>query len=311
MRIVFMGTPEFAATPLEFLMLNQAGVVAVYTQPDKEAGRGRALVAPPVKAVALKYGLPVYQPVNLKTAEERDKLTALKPDIIIVAAFGQILPRPVLELPRYSCLNIHPSLLPKYRGVSPVPAAILNGDEFTGVSVMMLDRGVDTGPVLVQAQTSITRWDTTGSLTEKLSRIGAQLLLEILPHWFEGQVTPQTQDNAQATYTRMIDKEAGEIEWNQPAVELWRQVRAYQPWPGSYTQWQGKQLKIIEALPLEGQSGIPGRVVTLAGDVAFGVETGAGILGVVRVQMEGKRAMMAGEFLRGQRQLTGAVLPGN
>jgi methionyl-tRNA formyltransferase len=311
MRIVFMGTPEFAATPLEFLMLNRADVVAVYTQPDKEAGRGRALVAPPVKAIALKYGIPVYQPANLKSVEERDKLTALKPDIIVVAAFGQILPQPVLELPRYGCLNIHPSLLPKYRGVSPVPAAILNGDEFTGVSVMILDKGVDTGPILVQAQTSIKGWDTTGSLTEKLSRIGAQLLLEILPRWVEGQVTPQTQDNAQATYTRMIDKEAGGIEWHQPAVELWRQVRAYHPWPGSYTQWQGKQLKIIEAVPLEGQSGIPGRVVTLAGDVAFGVETGAGILGVVRVQMEGKRAMMAGEFLRGQRQLTGAVLPGN
>jgi methionyl-tRNA formyltransferase len=311
MRIVFMGTPEFAATPLEFLMLNRAGVVAVYTQPDKEAGRGRALVAPPVKTIALKYGIPVYQPANLKSVEERDKLTALKPDIIVVAAFGQILPQPVLELPRYGCLNIHPSLLPKYRGVSPVPAAILNGDEFTGVSVMILDKGVDTGPILVQAQTSIKGWDTTGSLTEKLSRIGAQLLLEILPRWVEGQVTPQTQDNAQATYTRMIDKEAGGIEWHQPAVELWRQVRAYHPWPGSYTQWQGKQLKIIEAVPLEGQSGIPGRVVTLAGDVAFGVETGAGILGVVRVQMEGKRAMMAGEFLRGQRQLTGAVLPGN
>jgi methionyl-tRNA formyltransferase len=311
MRIVFMGTPEFAVTPLEFLMLNRAGVVAVYTQPDKEAGRGRALVAPPVKAVALKYGLPVYQPVNLKSVEERDKLTALKPDIIVVAAFGQILPQAILEMPRYGCLNIHPSLLPKYRGVSPVPAAILNGDEFTGVSVMMLDRGVDTGPVLVQVQVSITGWDTTSSLTEKLSRVGAQLLLEILPRWVKGQVMPQTQDDVQATYTRMIDKEAGKIEWNRPAVELWRQVRAYQPWPGSYTRWQGKQLKIIEAVPLEGQSGTPGRVVTLAGDVAFGVETVAGILGVVRVQMEGKRVMMAGEFLRGQRQLPGAVLPDN
>lgn len=311
MRIVFMGTPEFAVTPLELLMLNRAGVVAVYTQPDKEAGRGRALVAPPVKAVALKYGLTVYQPVNLKSVEERDKLTALKPDIIVIAAFGQILPRAILKMPRYGCLNIHPSLLPKYRGVSPVPAAILNGDEFTGVSVMMLDRGVDTGPVLVQVQVSITGWDTTGSLTEKLSRIGAQLLLEILPRWVKGQVMPRTQDNNQATYTRMIDKEVGEIEWNRPAVELCRQVRAYQPWPGSYSRWQGKQLKIIEAVPLEGQSGTPGRVVTLAGDMAFGVETGAGILGVVRVQMEGKRAMMAGEFLRGQRQLPGAVLPDN
>lgn len=304
-----MGTPEFAAIPLELLILNETGVVAVYTQPDKEAGRGRALVAPPVKAVALKYGLPVYQPATLKSDEERDKLSALKPDVVVVAAFGQILPPPVLELPRYGCLNIHPSLLPRYRGVSPVPAAILNGDEFTGVSIMMLDKGVDTGPVLVRIQASITEWDTTGSLTEKLSLIGAQLLLEILPRWIKGQVMPRKQDDAQATYTRMIEKEAGEIDWRRSAVELWRQVRAYHPWPGSYTRWQGKQLKIIEAVPLDGQSGMPGRVMPLAGDVAFGVETGSGILGVVRVQMEGKRAMMAGEFLRGQRQLPVTVLP--
>jgi methionyl-tRNA formyltransferase len=311
MRIVFMGTPEFAAVPLEFLVLNGAGVIAVYTQPDNKAGRGRTIVAPPVKTIALQYGLPIYQPANLKSAEEKDNLTALKPDVIVIAAFGQILPQDILEIPRYGCLNIHPSLLPRYRGVSPVPAAILNGDEFTGVSVMMLDRGVDTGPVLVQAQVSITGWDTTGSLTEKLSRIGAQLLLEVLPRLVKGQVAPQVQNNAQATYTRLIDKEAGEIDWNQPAVELWRQVRAYQPWPSSYTRWQGKQLKIIEAVPLEGQSGTPGWVVPLAGDVAFGVETEAGILGVIRVQMEGKRIMLAGEFLRGQRQLIGALLPGN
>jgi methionyl-tRNA formyltransferase len=309
MRIVFMGTPEFAVTPLEFLMLNRSGVVAVYTQPDKEAGRGRLLVVSPVKSVALKWKLPLYQPVDFKSIEERERLIALKPDVIVVAAFGQILPQSILGIPRRSCLNIHPSLLPKYRGVSPVPAAILNGDEFTGVSVMILDKGVDTGPVLVQAQASINGWDTTTTLTEKLSRIGAQLLIEVLPRWIQGKVVPQKQDNTQVTYTHMIDKEAGVIDWLKSATDLWRQVKAYLPWPGSYTRWQGKQLKIIEALPLEGQADAPGRVVSLAGEVAFGVETGSGILGILRVQMEGKRVMTGGEFLRGQRQLIGAILP--
>jgi len=309
MRIVFMGTPEFAVTPLEFLMLNRFGVVAVYTQPDKEAGRGRLLVASPVKSMALQWELPLYQPVDFKSIEERERLTALKPDVIIVAAFGQILPQTILGIPRYGCLNIHPSLLPKYRGVSPVPAAILSGDEFTGVSVMVLDQGVDTGPVLVQAQTSITGWDTTATLTEKLSRIGAQLLIEVVPRWIQGKVVPQKQDNTKATYTSMIDKEVGAIDWHQSAIDLWRQVRAYQPWPGSYTRWQGKQLKIIEAYPLEGQVDAPGRVVSLAGEVAFGVETGSGRLGVLRVQLEGKRVMTGGEFLRGQRQLIGSILP--
>jgi methionyl-tRNA formyltransferase len=305
-----MGTPEFAAIPLDLLMQNHTDVSAVFTQPDKVAGRGRSVIASAVKSMALKWGLPVYQPLNFKSSEEKDRLTALKPDVIVVAAYGQILPGTVLESPRFGCLNIHPSLLPLYRGVSPIPAAILNGDEFTGVSIMKLDAGVDTGPVIVRAQVAVTDWDTTGLLTEKLSRIGGQLLLEILPRWVNEKIIPQTQDNSRATYTRIIEKGAGEINWTLPAIELWRQVRAYHPWPGSYTNWQGKQLKIIEAVALEGQSNTPGRVVQLNGAPAFGVETGFGILGVVRIQMEGKRIMTADEFLRGQRQLIGAVLPG-
>jgi len=309
MGIVFMGTPEFAALPLELLMQNHADVIAVYTQPDKSSGRGRGVTASPVKKVALNWGLPVYQPLNFKSVEEKDRLKALQPDVIIVAAYGQILPGAVLELPRYGCLNMHPSLLPRYRGVSPIPAAILNGDEFTGISIMKLDEGVDTGPVLAQAQVMITDWDTTGLVTEKLSRIGAQLLLEILPRWSGGKITPRTQDNSRANYTRMLDKGVGEIDWTQPAVNIWRQVRAYQPWPSSHTRWQGKQLKIIEAVPIDAQSGTPGLVVQLSVSKGFGVETGLGILGIIRVQMEGKRIIASDEFLRGQRQLIGSVLP--
>jgi len=310
MRIVFMGTPEFAVAPLEILMLNRAEVVAVYTQPDRAAGRGRVLVAPPVKTIAQKWGLPVYQPQTLKSGEEREVLAALKPDVVVVAAFGQIFTQAVLELPARGFLNIHPSLLPLYRGVSPVPAAILNGDAFTGVSIMLLDRGVDTGPILAQAAVAITDWDTTGTLTEKLSRIGGQMLLEVLPRWVRGDIAPRAQGPAAASYTRMITKQDGEIDWTRPAIDVWRRVRAYQPWPAGYTRWQGKQVKIIEAAVVPGQTDKPGRVVPLVGETAFGVETGSGILGVVRLQVEGKRVMTSGEFLRGQRQFVGALLTG-
>jgi len=310
MRIVFMGTPEFAVAPLEILMLNRAEVVAVYTQPDRAAGRGRVLVAPPVKTIAQKWGLPVYQPQTLKSGEEREALAALKPDVVVVAAFGQIFTQAVLELPARGFLNIHPSLLPLYRGVSPVPAAILNGDAFTGVSIMLLDRGVDTGPILAQAAVAITDWDTTGTLTEKLSRIGGQMLLEVLPRWVRGDIAPRAQGPAAASSTRMITKQDGEIDWTRPAIDVWRRVRAYQPWPAGYTRWQGKQVKIIEAAVVPGQTDKPGRVVPLVGETAFGVETGSGILGVVRLQVEGKRVMTSGEFLRGQRQFVGALLTG-
>ena len=310
MRIVFMGTPEFAVLPLESLISNGYEVVAVYTQPDKAAGRGRVVEESPVKKAALRLNLNVLQPANLKSAETRTHLAELKPDAIVVAAFGQILPQSVLEIPPFGCINIHPSLLPKYRGVAPVPAAILNGDEFTGVSIMLMDKGVDTGPVLTRAQIPILPQDTAGSLMEKLSLISAQLLLDTLPRWFRKEIKPQPQNNANASYTKMLTKEAGEIDWKLPAVEIWRRVRAYQPWPGCYTRWQGKQLKILEAVPLAGEgTKEPGSVVAVKeGAAAFGIVSGDGILGVIKVQLEGKKVVTAGEFLRGQRQFIGAVL---
>lgn len=309
MRIVFMGTPEFAVAPLVLLVEDGFNVVAVYTQPDREAGRGRSVAAPPVKTAALKLGLQVFQPDNLRSSEEKTRLADLRPDVIIVAAYGQILRRAVLETPPYGCLNIHPSLLPKYRGVAPVPAAILSGDAFTGVSIMKLDSGVDTGPVIARAQVQVTDYDTTGTLTEKLSRIGGQMLVEVLPRWRDGKITPQPQDNTGATHTKMLEKEDGEIDWTRPAGEIWRKVRAYQPWPGSYTRWGGKQLKILEAIPEAGETQTAGKAISGKGSAGFGVETGAGILEVKKVQLEGKRVMTADEFLRGQRQFIGAVLP--
>ncbi|TET66501.1 MAG: methionyl-tRNA formyltransferase [Dehalococcoidia bacterium] len=311
MRILFMGTPEFAVTSLEQLLLNQFQVVAVYTQLDKPAGRGRSLVPPPVKKAALTWELPVVQPTSLKEAEVVVQLVAFHPDVIVVAAFGQILPQSVLDIPKYGCINIHPSLLPRFRGASPVAAAILAGDESTGVSLMLMDSGLDTGPILAQEQVSLSPQDTTGSLTAKLSQVAAQLLPEVLRRWTRGEITPRPQSEAEATYSAPITKEEGEIDWHLSAVEIWRQVRAFQPWPGAYTRWGGKRLEIIAAVPLPGEGSFAvGQVVALNREgTGFGVNTGDGILSVLKVQLEGKRAMSAAEFVRGQRQFIGAVLP--
>jgi len=310
MKVVFMGTPEFAVAPLKGIFLSGHEVVAVYTQPDKPAGRGRLVVESPVKKEATILRLPVLQPRNFKAQETVAELRDFKPEAIVVAAFGQMLPQSVLDIPRYGCINIHPSLLPKYRGVSPVAAAILVGDEFTGVSVMLLDSGTDTGPVLVQAQVPISPHDTTGSLTEKLSRIGTQLLVDVLPRWVKGQVAPRPQEEAKASYSGKVTKEDGQIDWRLSALVISRRVRAFNPWPGAYTAWHGKQLKIVEARPLPARDAAnAGLVVSVPDGLGFGIGTGDGTLGVVTVQLQGKKAMPAADFLRGQRGLVGAVLP--
>jgi len=315
LRVVFMGTPEFSVPSLERLVLGQYEVTAVYAQPDKPAGRGSSPVSPPVKRAAERLNLPVVQPASLKDAEVVAQLAGFRPDVIVVAALGKILPQSVLDIPARGCINIHPSLLPRYRGASPVAAAILAGEEFTGVSIMLMDRGLDSGPVLVRAQVAISARDTTGSLTDKLSVVAAQLLHEVLVRWLRGALVPQPQDEARATYSGLIAKQDGEIDWSLPAIDIWRRVRAFQPWPGSYTRWQGKQLKIVEAVPLSESNNLDaGRVVAMSPDAehreaAFGVSTGNGILRVLTVQLEGKRAIPAAEFLRGQRQFIGALLP--
>ncbi|MCK5577811.1 MAG: methionyl-tRNA formyltransferase [Dehalococcoidales bacterium] len=310
MRIVFLGTPQFAVLPLEHLVQNGYQVVAVFTQQDKPAGRGRHLVFTPVKAAAAALELPVLQPGSLKKAEAVAELDVLKPDVIVVAAFGQILPKAVLDLPGRGSINIHPSLLPRHRGASPVPAAILAGDEFTGVSIMLMDEGLDTGPVLARAQIPISDDDNAGSLAAKLSLLSAHLLQDVLLAWGRGQLSPQPQDEAGATYSGTISKEEGQIDWHQPAVDIWRRVRAFNPWPGSYTRWQGKLLKIIEAMPLlcDVPPASEGQVIALPGG-GFGVGTGSGVLAVLTVKAEGKQAVPAAAFLRGQRQLIGAKLP--
>ena len=310
MRLVFMGTPEFSVPSLERLIASQHQVVAVYTQPDRPAGRGRNLVSSPVKTAAARHGLQVVQPPTLKSAEAVAQLADFRPDVVVVAAFGQILPQSVLEIPPYGCVNVHPSLLPKFRGASPVASAILSGEEITGVTIMLQEAGLDTGPVLARAAISISPHDNTGSLTGKLSLISAYLLQEALGGWLRGEIVPRPQDEAEATYYAQLTKEEGEIDWQLSAVEIWRRVRAFNPWPGCYTKWHGKQLKIIEAVVLPEKGRKAGEVVALpGGEAEMGVGTGDGMLGVRRVQLEGRRVMTSAEFLRGQRDFVGAVLP--
>ncbi len=309
MRIVFMGTPDFAVPVLKLLVLNNYRVTAVYTQPDKPAGRGCRMAFSPVKQEALSLGLKVAQPVSLKEGESVEELAALKPDVIVVAAYGQILTQAVLDLPKYKCINIHPSLLPKYRGAVPVAASILNGDSFTGVSIMQMDKGLDTGPVISQAQIPVLGYDNTGILTHKLSLMGAFLLLEILPDWIKGRIPPRPQDDSAASYFSAITRESGEIDWSEPAEVIRRKVHAYYPRPGCFTRWQGKNMKIIDALPQPKIQGAEcGHVIVLS-DGSAGVATGNGILKIVKLQMEGKKPMSSVEFLRGQRQFAGSVLP--
>ncbi len=310
-QLVFMGTPEFALPSLETLFRGTYTVAAVYTRPDRKAGRGQQLAFSPVKQLAMSLGLKIVQPENFKEASVIEHLAGLAPEAIIVAAYGQILPAEVLALPKFGCVNIHPSLLPRYRGSSPVSAAILNGDEVTGVTIMLMDSGMDTGPILRQKRMPVSPEDTTGSLTEKLARVGAELLMETLPQWVEGKVKPQPQDTSLATYTRTVAKEDGEIKWGLPAVELWRQVRAYEPWPGSYTWWWGKRLKLNRVVPIAGDKyGEVGKVLGLppTAPAAVGVQTGEGLLGLLRVQLEGKREMAVREFIIGYRDFVGSSL---
>jgi len=234
MKIVFMGTPEFSVPALKKLVGNGHQVAAVYCPPDKPSGRGRGREAPPVKRAALELGLKVVQPAGFKKEEAVAELAVFKPDMVVVVG----------------CLNIHPSLLPRHRGASPVAAAILAGDEFTGVSIMLLDAGLDTGPVLSSVQTPVKSWDTTGSLTHRLSIMAAQLLSEVITTYSAGEITPQPQVEEDATYSGTIKKSDGRIDWQLSALAIWRQVHAYQPWPGSYSRWQGKTLKVLEAVPL-------------------------------------------------------------
>jgi len=306
-RIMFMGTPSFAVPCLQALV-GHYEIVAVVTQPDRPARRGRRMVASAVKKAALAYDLPLMQPESLRQEEVIAEIRELQPQVIVVAAYGQILRPQVLSIPPSGVINVHPSLLPKYRGASPIAGALLAGEEKTGVTIMLMDEGMDTGPILAQISIKIRPEDTTSSLVERLARMGADLLLETLPRWLEGQIKPQPQDNARATYTKPIAKKDGLIDWSLPAVEIWGRVRAFDPWPGAHTWWRGKLFKVLASRPLPewAGKGKPGQVLDLSAGVA--VATGQGALLLQEVQLAGRRAIGIQDFVRGQRDFIGSLL---
>ncbi len=306
-----MGTPAFAVPSLAALVGAKYDVVAVITQPDAPAGRGKALKQSPVKQYALQHGLNVLQPESLKPIEVVDQLKALEPDLIVVAAFGQILRQNVLDLPRYNCINVHASLLPRWRGASPISAAIAQGDAVTGITIMIMEVGLDSGPILSQREVPIGHDDTTGSLTESLANIGGALLVETLPNWINHAISPRKQDEARVTLAGRLKKEDGKLDWSKSVQALERHVRAMTPWPGAYSTWQGKQLKVLRAaLSMNGENGkrklANGTVVVERNHVC--VQCSNGLLRLVEVQLEGKRAMSADDFARGQPRFADSVL---
>lgn len=310
-RVVFMGTPEFAVPSLAALLAASYEVAGVLTRADQPAGRGQQVEMSPVKRLALQHDLTIQQPRTLRTAEAQAELAALAPDVIVVAAYGLILPQAVLDLPRFGCVNVHGSLLPRHRGAAPIAAAILAGDTEAGVSIMLMDAGVDTGPVLSTASLPIAADDTTGTLTGRLAALGADLLIGTLPAYLRSDIQPQPQEEAGATYAPRINKEDGQIDWTEPAGLIARRVRAYQPWPSAYTTWNGLLLKVLRSRAAnEGPvNTVPGTVIVGPRGTA-GVVTGRGVLWLEEVQLAGKRALPVNAFAAGARGFIGSRLPG-
>lgn len=296
-NIVFAGTPQFAAVALEKLILSRHNVIAVYTQPDRPAGRGRKLTASSVKELALNYNLPVFQPLTFSNKKEQDELAALNADIMVVAAYGLLLPTPVLQAPRFGCINIHASLLPRWRGAAPIQHAILHGDSMTGISIMQMTEGLDQGPVLLQMPTPISANDTSQTLEERLALVGADALLTALDSLESLPAKPQ--DASQATYAGKIKKETARIQWGQPAIQIERQIRAYVPWPVSFTELNETLIRIWGAIvlsenPVEEK---PGTIVKTTND-GIDVATEKGVLRLVKIQLPGGKILPIADILR-------------
>jgi methionyl-tRNA formyltransferase len=308
MRIVFMGSPEFALPSLTALSKNYR-VVGVVTQPDRPAGRGKILTPPPVKTLALSLNIPVIQPEKLKDPSAMEQLLAWQPELIVVAAFGQILRQNVLAMPPLGCINIHASLLPRWRGAAPIQAAILNGDAQTGVTIMMMDAGVDTGAILSQRGESIRNDDTSGILGERLSKIGAELLIETLPLYLNKSITPQIQPEQGMTYAAMLNKEDARLDFSQTAQSLDRKIRAYNPWPGAFTVWRGNPLKLLKTHVIKSPAIAPVTPgSTLVIDQKPAIQTSSGILVLDEIQPAGKKILSGSTFLQGARSWGNDIL---
>ena len=307
LRIVFAGTPEFAVPPLEALHAAGHDLVAVYTQPDRPAGRGQALTASPVKRCALEFGLTVEQPATLKSPDAVERLRSFDADLMVVVAYGLILPQAVLDVPRLGCWNIHASLLPRWRGAAPIQRAILAGDAVTGITIMQMEAGLDTGPMLLVREAPIGPRELGGELHDRMSRLGAEAIVAAIDEWQAGRIKPVAQPSEGATYAAKLSKAEARIDWTQPAIAIDRQVRAFNPWPVAETTWDGKQLRVWQCEPEPLPVGAaPGTVLESSGGRIV-VATGEGALRLLQLQLAGRRAMSAAEFLNAN-SLAGARL---
>lgn len=307
-RVLFMGTPDYAVPSLEALS-ERYEVVLIVTQPDRKQGRGRKLQAPPTKLAAQRLGLPVWQPTTLRTRAAFDRLRNASADVYVTAAIGFILPPEVLALPTRGCLNLHASLLPRWRGAAPVSAAILHGDTETGVTLMQTDAGLDTGPIVAQVHCAIQDDDTTETLTGRLAVLGARMLIETLPDWIAGKIAPRPQPTEGVTLSSRLTKQDARIDWQQPALHIERMVRAYTPWPGAFTTYRGQPLKVLQAQALPDWRGDEplGTVISLSSETVA-VATGQGALILCEIQLAGKRAQEPAVFCCGYQDFVGAVL---
>ncbi len=307
MRLVFAGTPDFAATALKALIAAGHTIVGVYSQPDRPAGRGRKLQPSPVKQVALDHEIPVFQPETLKTAEAQKQLADLKPDVMIVAAYGLILPKAVLDIPTHGCLNIHASLLPRWRGAAPIQRAIAAGDAETGITIMQMDEGLDTGAMLLKSLTAIDMSDTGGSLHDRLAELGGKAIIEALELLKKGELTGEPQNDDLACYASKLSKTEGHIDWATDATAIERLIRAFNPWPGTYTDLGDQRIRIHEARALVTDSdAFPGTVVHRDRD-GIDIACGNGTLRITRLQLPGSRAQSVNDLINGGKEL---LMPG-
>ncbi|MBQ8802127.1 MAG: methionyl-tRNA formyltransferase [Tyzzerella sp.] len=308
MKVIFMGTPDFSVGTLEALVEAGHEVVLAVTQPDKPKGRGKEMQFTPVKECAVKYNIPVYQPKRVREPECIAELRKYEADIMVVVAFGQLLPKEILEMTPYGCVNVHASLLPKYRGAAPIQWSIIDGEEVTGVTTMQMDEGLDTGDMLLKTVIPMDAKETGGSLHDKLAEAGAKLCVETLKGLEEKSITPVPQGETTTAYAKMLDKQLGNIDWNQSGIAIERLIRGLAPWPSAYTGWNGKIMKIWDAEAVDGPGDKePGTIVKVEKD-AFYVQTGEGLLKVCELQIPGKKRMDAGAFLRGYQVKAGEVL---
>ena len=306
-QIVFFGTPDFAVPTLKALLEGPDRVVAIVTQPDRGKGRGQKMVPSPIKKVALAHGVPSHQPDRVKDPSFQEEVKNLQPDLFVVVAYGQILPKSLLDVPKHGAINVHASLLPKYRGAAPISWALLKGEKVTGITTMMMDAGMDTGDILLQSEIPIGEGETFETLHDRLAELGAQLLKETIAGLESEKITPVSQDHSGATYAPLIKKEDGQIDWSKGADEIDRQVRAFNPWPGAYTQWEDRLLKIFGGEVRKGTPQGENGSVSWVGTDAIEVKAGKGCYGIREVQLEGGRRLSVRDFLQGHRVQVGTV----